>query len=342
MRALWTTATFAILAFGAGATPQFSPTSRADWANQLSFDIPVRLLQMDFPFEVEYNPEIEKQLDGYLRRGRRETERMLGRAALYFPIFEYYLKENGLPECLKYIPLLESRLRPEATSVSGAAGLWQFMPETAEHYKLQANEYFDDRMNPFRSTEAAVKMLSQLYEHFGDWSLALAAYNCGPGRVRSALRRTGCDNFWDIQHLLPRQTQRYLPALIATIYVARDYPQYGLKPRQAGYCQKPFRVFKVHSELQLDEIARHCQLQETELLRLNPGYLQGYIPYAGKGHYLILPEGTYARFQQYIIKKSRKGALRYAVAILDSRSGLPPGPGSQAGTGASIAAKGDI
>ncbi|HQU59029.1 MAG: lytic transglycosylase domain-containing protein [Phaeodactylibacter sp.] len=331
MRTIWTTTTFALLTIGLQATSLSSTPdgmNRTDWDQELSFNIPVRLLQMEFPFEVEYNPEVQNQLDGYLRRGRRETERMLGRTALYFPIFEYYLHANGLPEALKYIPLLESRLRPEAESGVGAVGLWQFMPATAEHYHLQANDYLDERMNPFRSTEAAVKMLSQLFDDFGDWSLALAAYNCGAGRVRRALRRTGCDNFWDIQHLLPLQTQRYLPALIATIYTGRDYARYGLEPASHGRFQKPFRVFKIHSTLHLADIARHCQLSPTELYRLNPGYLQEDIPFTGRAHYLILPEKAFASFQQYIIKESRKGGPRYAIAVLDSRSSRPSGLGS--------------
>lgn len=345
MRALWTTATLTLLSLGFEAPPLHSaplPFDKAGWACQLSFDIPVRLLRMDLPFEVEYNPEVQKQIDNYLRPGRRETERMLGRSALYFPIFEYYLRANGLPEELKYIPLLESRLRPEAASPVGAMGLWQFMPSTAEHYKLQRNDYLDSRMDPFRSTEAAVKMLSQLYDDFGDWTLVLAAYNCGPGRVRSALRRSGCTSYWDIQHLLPKQTQRYLPALIATVYVARDYARYGLKPRAGALYQRPFQVFRVHSALQLDEIARHCQLSFSELQRLNPGYLQDYIPYEGAAHYLILPEGTYARFQQYIIKKSRKDRPRIAVAVLDSRLRRAPGQAGELVAGALQQPGGDI
>ena len=291
---------------------------------QMSYEIPLRLLQMPLSFTVEYNAEVRQQLTDYLRKGRRETERMLSRTALYFPIFDHYLKKYGLPNDLKYIPLLESRLRPTAESSVGAVGLWQFMPATARHYQLQIDEYVDERMNPYLATEAAVIMLSQLYQDFGDWSLVLAAYNCGPGRVRAAMRRTGCDNFWDIQHLLPRQTQRYLPALIATIYVANHYGRHGLQPNSKKSNYLPFQVFKVQHALNLNDIARHCKISRARLSRLNPGFLQDYIPYSSQGRYLILPEEVLPDFQKYIIKESRRAKERYAIAVLNSNAPLLP------------------
>ncbi|MCB0559477.1 MAG: lytic transglycosylase domain-containing protein [Lewinellaceae bacterium] len=297
--------------------------SEASWPEQISYDIPVRLLQMPAPFAIEFNPEVGRQITDYLRQGRRETEKMLARTALYFPIFEYYLHKYQLPDELKYVPLLESRLRPTAESAAGAVGLWQFMPATADHYRLRIDAYVDERMNPYLATEAAVSMLSGLYEELGDWSLVLAAYNCGPGRVRSAVRRTGCHNFWDIQHLLPRQTQRYLPALIATIYVARNYGRHGLEPNSKKPIFQPFQVFKVQHSLDLNDIARHCKVSRQLLSRLNPGFLQDFIPNSARGLYLILPQEALANFQQYIIKESRKSTESYAIAVLASHQPPP-------------------
>ncbi len=319
MRKMNTMAFSTLFALGLTALPSGLQATAPTSVDPLEYEIPMRLLQMDLPFEVEYNPEVKKHLEGYLIRGKRETRQMLSRTAMYFPIFEYYLRKNGLPDELKYIPLLESRLQPKAESSAGAAGLWQFMPIAATHYRLQSNDYVDERLNPFRATEAAVKMLAQLYQEFGDWSLVLAAYNCGPGRVRKALRLTGCDSFWDIQHLLPRQTQRYLPALIATIYVAQNHEMHGISPRFNSNHQKRFRVFRINTSLHLADIASHCQLPVEELLRLNPGYLQDFVPAQPKGHYLILPEVAFSKFQQYIIKESRRGSTSYAVAVLDSK-----------------------
>lgn len=300
----------------------------ASWPEQISYEIPLRLLQMPLPFSVEYNAEVRRQVTDYLRQGRRETEKMLARSSLYFPIFEYYLQKYGLPDELKYIPLLESRLFPTAVSPVGAAGLWQFMPATAEHYRLRIDEYVDERMDPYRATEAALRMLSWLYEDLGDWSLALAAYNCGPGRVKAAVDKTGCHNFWDIQHLLPRQTRRYLPALIATVYVARHYARHGLKPGASTLLAQPFQVFRVQHALDLTDIARHCGIAPPRLSGLNPGFLQDHIPASSRGRYLILPEEALPAFQKYIIKESRKSKESYAVAVLHSqpRTPAPSGP----------------
>ena len=314
----------------------------ASWPEQISYDIPWRLLQMPVSFTVEYNAEVRRQLTDYLRQGKRETESMLARTALYFPIFEYYLQKYGLPDELKYIPLLESRLQPTAESSVGAAGLWQFMPATAGNYRLEIDEYVDERMNPYQATEAAVKMLSELYESFGDWSLALAAYNCGPGRVRSAVRRTGCHDFWDIQHLLPRQTQRYLPALIATIYVARYYELHGLRSNPKKPFHQPFHVFKVQHALDLHDVAHRCGVPQQLLRRLNPGFLQDYIPYSSRGRYLILPEEALANFQKYVIKESRKARERYAIAVLDSHRPLVAPERSKAGSKNDALPKADI
>lgn len=307
----------------AHSMPQEHSRPLTSWAEQLSYDIPMRLLQMPVPFEMEYNSEVKRQLTDYLRQGRRDTERMLGRASMYFPIFEHYRQKYNLPEVLKYIPLLESRLTPTVQSEAGAVGLWQFMPATAEHYRLRIDEYVDERMNPYRATEAAMKMLVQLHEEFGDWSLALAAYNCGPGRVRYAIRRTGCDDFWSIQHLLPRQTRRYLPALIATTYVARYYSLHGLLPKPKKHFHQPFQVFRIQYALDLNDIAHHCKISRQLLSQLNPGFLKDYIPYSTRGRYLILPEEALLKFQQYIIKESRKSTHSYAVAVLDSHQRPP-------------------
>jgi len=295
-----------------------SPILADSWKEELKLEIPHRVLQSDYPFSVEYNSTVSYHLDGYLRRGRLETKRMLSRTAMYFPIIEHYLSEQGLPDDLKYVPLLESRMWAKAESPVGAAGLWQFMPATARHYGLRINDYVDERKNPYLATEAALRMLKDLHSEFDDWALALAAYNCGPGRVRRAIRRANCDDFWVIRPYLPRQTQRYIPALIATIYVAKDYKRYGIKPDFKAHRQQPFRVFKMQHTLDFADIARYCHISRKQLSRLNPGFLTSYVPRSRKGHYLILPEEALSHFRGYLIKESRKLDRSYAIAVLDS------------------------
>ena len=288
------------------------------WQNELNNDIPQRVVRTQYPFSIEYNQTVKSYVDGYLRRGKLETRKMLSRTAMYFPIIEHYLEKYGLPEDLKYIPLLESRMKPQAESPVGAMGLWQFMPSTARQYGLRINDYVDERKNPYLSTGAAISLLKNLHSEFGDWALALAAYNCGPGRVRSAIRKTQCDDYWVIRPYLPRQTQRYIPAMIATIYVAKNYDQYGIVPNFKAHRQQPFRVFKVQRSMDLDYIARHCNISYQQLLQFNPGFLTTHIPRSRKGHYLILPEEALPHFQSYLIKVSRKRESNYAIAVLDS------------------------
>ncbi len=290
-----------------------------DWQQIVTHDIPYRLLATELPFSVEYNNRVQDELSSYLRTGRRETEIMLGRTPQYFPIFEHYLKVHRLPDALKYIPLLESRLKPTITSASGAVGLWQFMPATAEGLGLRINEYVDERQSPYQVTEAAVRYLAKLHDRFEDWGLALAAYNCGPGRVKRALERTGCTTFWDIQHQLPRQTRQYLPRIIATIYVGHHYKKHGLQPKQYQYQAGHFRVFRIHHNVDLKEIALYCKLDLSWLRALNPGYLDLYTPKMEAPHYLILPEQALSHFAQYINKESRKAGTEYAIAVLDSQ-----------------------
>lgn len=291
------------------------------WQQQLQHDIPHRLLAMDMPFRVDYTPALQEELAGYLRSGKRSTEYMLERSTMYFPIFDFYLEAYQLPKALKYIPLLESRLQPAVESGAGAAGLWQFMPATGRSFGLTINEWVDERKNPYRSTDAAMRYLSKLYKQFDDWSLALAAYNCGPGRVRKAIKATGCQNFWDIEHLLPRQTRRYLPRIIATIYVAEHYDKHGIKPEFNRPHNQDFSVFRVHQAVDLSAIAQHCNISRNHLLAWNPGYRSLYAPGPpqGKPYYLILPQSVLPAFQNYVIKESRKTGEDYAVAVLASR-----------------------
>lgn len=200
---------------------------------------------------------IRRIIDEHLTLGRRDAEITLGRAEFYFPIFERTLAARRLPEALKYVPLVESRLRVQATSSAGAKGLWQFMEGTAQAYHLKITETEDERLDPVRSTKAAARLLSDLHAQFGDWLLALAAYNCGPGNVQKAIRLGGSTDYWEIEQHLPRQTQRYIPTFIAVAYVAAHYEQHGLNPR-------PFRPAAT-----AQPVAQPTQLPTQAMRQLN-------------------------------------------------------------------------
>ena len=165
------------------------------------------------PFNIEYNPGLESVIKSYLKNRRPLIEKMIALSAMYFPMFEEYLDKYNMPLEIKYLAVVESALRPNAKSRVGATGLWQFMYGTGKMFDLKISSYVDERSDPLKSTEAACKYLSKFYEIFGDWDLALAAYNSGPGNVSKAIRRSGgYKNYWNIRPFLPRETAGYLPS----------------------------------------------------------------------------------------------------------------------------------
>lgn len=286
----------------------FRPDVRAEQKKLLADETAFKVLQDRFealplPMEVRFGNHIAKPVEQLLGAGRRECEKMLGRAALYFPIFERQLKTRQLPEILKYLPVVESRLLPKATSSAGAEGLWQFMPETAKMYRLRMSEYIDERQSPYASTEAAVNLLADLYDEFGDWLLALAAYNCGPRRVQRAMRLEKCTNFWDIKHRLPRQTQKYIPRFLAAVYVFEQPELHGLKTRFLPSNLQQNQMITVYHYLRFSTIAQTCGVSESTIRYLNPAFRQDVVPSSRRGYVLILPEKIMPTFYENFADK---------------------------------------
>ncbi|MCB0635324.1 MAG: lytic transglycosylase domain-containing protein, partial [Lewinella sp.] len=172
-------------------------------------------------------PKLERALYRYTESGQRETQRMLKQLPLFSPAFEQALEARGLPAWLQFITLAESRLNPTVHSAAGAAGLWQLMPATARAYGLRVNAKLDERQDPKRSSQAAAALLADLHRQFDDWLLVLAAYNCGPTRLRRIISRTGQTDYASIAHLLPAQTQRYIPRVLAIAAIATHPTCYG-------------------------------------------------------------------------------------------------------------------
>ncbi len=259
-----------------------------------------RLSSIALPLEARYTTTVRDNIKRYVTNGYRDSEYMLGRTSMYFPIFEHYLRTYNLPLSLKYLPLIESSLRPRAKSPAGAAGLWQLVGTTAKSYGLVINQYVDERMDPHKSTQAAVKMLADLYEDFNDWGLALAAYNCGPGRVRSILRRLPkADSFWDIQHLLPRETKLYVPRFLAAAYLINFYQAHNLSPRYPEYDLQETRTFKVYNYLSLYKVAKACNISIDHIKKLNPAFHKGAIPQSKHGQYLVVPAKSVGAVRQH-------------------------------------------
>lgn len=251
--------------------------------------------------EVKYVTAVKGYIKGYVERNRNGSENILGRTVLYFPIFEHYLKEYNLPEALKYLPIVESALNPKALSRAGAAGLWQFMPATGKERGLKINKYLDERLDPIKSTEAAMEHLIRQHRRFGDWALALAAYNSGSGRVSRAIKRARSKNFWRLMRYLPRETRNYVPAFIAATYLVDYHEAHGLSPNYPDLDLQMTETVRVYDNHSFYRIAQITSLPIEIIEQLNPAYRQGYIPSSQRGHYLTLPTRAMETFKRYLI-----------------------------------------
>lgn len=251
-----------------------------------------RLADLDLPLDASVDAQLKHKIGQYVHHGGSGTELMLGRAELYFPVFEYYLRKQGLPTSLKYLPIAESLLRSRAVSGASAAGLWQMMPGTARSYGLRVDNTVDERMNIHRSTEAAVQLLEKLYAEFADWNLVLAAYNCGDGRVRQAMRLSGSREYTKVKQYLPAETKQYVSAYLAAAYAANFYGIHGLAPRFGVLSEQPLDYVKVFQELSFRKISKATGLEYDYLRKLNPAYRRGYIPKNTKGYFLCVPRNV--------------------------------------------------
>ncbi|MEM1323675.1 MAG: lytic transglycosylase domain-containing protein [Bacteroidota bacterium] len=249
-----------------------------------------RMDDLEAPFEMRLNTTISKIIKDYVSNGRRGTEIILGRRAIFFPIFEQYLQEKGLPEELKYLAVIESGLDPTAVSKVGAAGLWQFMPKTGRKYGLVIDDYRDERFDIHKSTVAAVDYLDYLYNRFDDWTLAIAAYNCGPGRVSKEIRKAGTRDFWKLKKKLPKETQRYVQKFLAVNYVMSYYLFYDLHPDYPDYNLQLTALTKVYKRRSFKQLALETGVDVEIIRRLNPAYKKELVPPVRQGNLLMLPK----------------------------------------------------
>ena len=250
------------------------------------------------PFNIEYNPALESVIKSFLRGKKDLMERMLTTSQFYFPLFEQELDNYNIPLEIKYLAVVESALNPRARSRVGATGLWQFMYSTGRMYKLDVSSYVDDRRDPIKSTKAACQYLSKLYDIFGDWDLALAAYNSGPGNVNKAIRRSGgYKNYWNIRRFLPRETAGYVPAFIATMYIFEYADEHGLVKVNAERPYFETDTVSIKKLITFDQISEITGVTKEELEALNPSYKLNIIPHIkGKEYYLRLPSYAAGKF----------------------------------------------
>ena len=243
------------------------------------------------PFNIAYNPSLESVIKSYLKNRHEHLERLLALSKFYFPLFEETLDKYNLPLEIKYLAIVESALKPRARSRVGATGLWQFMYGTGKMFGLDVTSYVDDRMDPIKATEAACKYLAQLYKVFGDWDLALASYNSGPGNVTKAIRRSGgYRNYWNIRPYLPRETAGYVPAFLATMYIFEYADQHDIKSQRSEFTYYETDTLRVKETIKLDQVADLMNMDIAELKFLNPAFKLDIIPHVKKeGYVLRLP-----------------------------------------------------
>jgi membrane-bound lytic murein transglycosylase D len=251
------------------------PTHIPEVSDELMAD---RLSCLEKEIKLTYNKKIRGFIDYFTVKNRNYVMVMERRKNVYFPIFEEALKRHNMPDELKYLSIVESGLNPKAYSRAGASGLWQFMPPTGRMYGLHEDQFIDERMDPYESTEAACKYLRELYNIFHDWEMALASYNCGPGNVRRAIRKSGYkDGFWQIYNYLPAETRGYVPQFVAVVYAMNHLADHNI---YADSLESPiaFDTIRINQYMNLDALCTNLNVSKEDFQKLNPALKKNIVP----------------------------------------------------------------
>ncbi len=255
-----------------------------------------RLARIPSVIELPYNDVVQKFIDRYSGRLRRSVSIMLGAQNFYMPTFEEALESYGLPLELKYLPVIESALNPNAVSRVGATGLWQFMLSTGKQYGLEVNSLVDERRDPVRASYAAAHYLRDLYKIFGDWNLVIAAYNCGPDNINKAIHRSnGATDYWQIYPYLPKETRGYVPAFIAANYIMNYYCDHNICPMQADLPGKTDTVV-VSRDVHFEQVAKVLGMEIGQIQQLNPQYRRNIVNGSTRPMALRLPATLVGKF----------------------------------------------
>ena len=306
--------------------------------SKVDYELPTALLKerlaaMDAksPFNIEYNQGLENIIKSFLKNRKKSFERLMGVSEYYFPLFEEALAKQNVPLEIKYLAVVESALNPRAISKMGATGLWQFMYHTGKQYGLNIDSYIDERSDPLKSSQAATQYMTNMYKMFGDWDLVLASYNSGPGNVSKAIRRSGGQkNYWNIRKNLPKETQGYVPAFLATMYIYEYHKEHGIVPERAAVKHFETDTIMIKQQMSFNQIRDLLDVPVAQLQLLNPSYKLNVIPfYKDEPHFLRLPRDKaaifasnetqiYAYAQNELEKRERPFKTLRATAIRDS------------------------
>jgi membrane-bound lytic murein transglycosylase D len=258
----------------------------------------LQLLDEKSPFNIEYNKGLENIIKSFLKNRKHSFERLMGISQYYFPMFEEALAKYNVPLEIKYLAVVESALNSKAVSRAGATGLWQFMYHTGKQYNLNINSYVDERSDALKSSDAAARYMQKMFTIFNDWDLVLASYNSGPGNVSKAIRRSGgLQNFWNIKKHLPRETQGYVPAFLATMYIFEYHKEHGIKPEKALFNHFYTDTVAVKNKITFKQLSDLLDIPQTEIEFLNPSYKTKVIPYVtNEVHFVRLPKNKVSVF----------------------------------------------
>lgn len=233
-----------------------------------------RFLDFNTRLNIDYNDVTFAYVKKFL--GYRWYPKIIGLSTYYFPLFESKLDKYGLPRELKYLSVVESALNPRAGSWVGATGLWQFMPPTGNQYGLTKNRYVNTFYDPMSNSDAGARYLRDLYREFGDWNLAISAYNCGAGNVRKAIRKAGTKNYWKLRPYLPKETQAYVPSFIAVNYLFNFYKEHNMKPSYFKFNFFDLRIIKINKTTTFKELSKKFDYRILKFA--NPQFLTETIP----------------------------------------------------------------
>jgi LysM repeat protein len=310
-------------------------------ASSLSKDIALqdgilkdRILNLPTIVDLRYNDEVKDKVLYFVDKNKKLSSILLGRKEMYFPHIEAELKKAGLPEDLKYIPIIETGLVPYLSSHKGASGLWQFMPPTAERLGLKITSTVDERLDVEKSTRAAAAYLKRLFDIYHDWTLVLAAYNCGDGVVNKVIKKNKSNDYWKIQDDLPKQTQEFIPKFIAICYLMHYYEQHDISPTVMPEDYVYTAKIKIFNKVDLTQLATEYNIDDEVIRRLNAQYIKGFIPESDGEHSLTLPVekaeiyvANYASVNAEILAYSLPAQLRMnniaAIAEVEQSASRP-------------------
>ncbi|MFG4000675.1 LysM peptidoglycan-binding domain-containing protein [Flavobacterium aquidurense] len=276
------------------------------------------------PFNIEYNQGLENIIKSFLKNRKKSFSRLMALSEYYFPIFEDAFARQNVPLEIKYLAVVESALNPKAVSKMGATGIWQFMYGTGKQYALKIDSYIDERSDPLKATAAASEYMTKMYNVFGDWELVLASYNSGPGNVTKAIRRSGGKtSYWDIRNHLPKETQGYVPAFLATMYLFEYHKEHGINPQRAVVKNFETDTVQIKNQMSFKQIADLLDMPQSQIQLLNPSYKLNVVPfYQGEPHYLRLPKDKIATFvsnedkiYDYVAYQSQNKTLPAQLAL---------------------------